>query len=522
MSTLMWSCPCCLRFKFSPEEIEQRYKSLEIDKMLEKDKQALKRQVKLLLLGAGESGKSTFLKQMKIIHGIKFESELVMEYQQIIYQNVIKGMRVLVDARDKLGIPWGDPSNAALGKEMLHQFNAPVLDSRTFIQFWDSLEELVWNHQAAKFNNKHIRGHSKKNKNPLDFTSGMGPACESRKVKLLSGNKVHFSSTKDLHVDNRLRAVTSPTPPLIGGRIRTDSFSHLEPGHHGHSLTGKHVLSVDMFTKDQLNDIFNLAQTFRVYVGKERSVDHILRGKVMASVFYQVSTRTSCSFAAAMQRLGGGVIYMDETSSSVNKGETLENSIAVMAGYADVVVLRHPTPGSVLRASHHCRKPLINAGDGIGEHPSQALLDIFTIREEIGTVNGLTITLVGDLKNGRSPASLKMPSHIVNFVTSKQIPQEEYNSLEEVLPDTDVLYMARIQRERFSSQEEYDKACGHFIVTPQLMTRAKRKMVVLHPLPRVFEMSPEFDTDPRAAYYRQAECGMCVRMAILPMVLGKC
>ncbi|KAJ3643055.1 hypothetical protein Zmor_025793 [Zophobas morio] len=141
MSTLMWSCPCCLRFKFSPEEIEQRYKSLEIDKMLEKDKQALKRQVKLLLLGAGESGKSTFLKQMRIIHGIKFESELVMEYQQIIYQNVIRGMRVLVDARDKLGIPWGDQSNASLGKEML-QLNVPLLDSRTFIQFCPLLSKL--------------------------------------------------------------------------------------------------------------------------------------------------------------------------------------------------------------------------------------------------------------------------------------------------------------------------------------------------------------------------------------------
>ena len=137
----MWSCPCCLRFKFSPEEIEQRYKSLEIDKMLEKDKQALKRQVKLLLLGAGESGKSTFLKQMRIIHGIKFESELVMEYQQIIYQNVIRGMRVLVDARDKLGIPWGDQSNASLGKEML-QLNVPLLDSRTFIQFCPLLSKL--------------------------------------------------------------------------------------------------------------------------------------------------------------------------------------------------------------------------------------------------------------------------------------------------------------------------------------------------------------------------------------------
>ncbi|RZC40808.1 CAD protein [Asbolus verrucosus] len=366
-------------------------------------------------------------------------------------------------------------------------------------------------------------------------------------VELLYGsNKVHFAGANELVVDNRLAVVTSPTPPVIGGRIRTESFSNLEPGHqitthHSHNLFGKHILSVDMFTKDQLNDIFNLAQTFRVYVGKERPVDHILKGKVMASIFYEVSTRTSCSFAAAMQRLGGGVIYMDETSSSVKKGETLEDSVAVMAGYADVVVLRHPTPGSVLRASHHCRKPLINAGDGIGEHPSQALLDIFTIREEIGTVNGLTITLVGDLKNGRtvhslarlltlynvqlryvSPSSLKMPSHITNFVASKGIPQEEYNNLEEVLPDTDVLYMTRIQRERFSSQEEYDKACGHFIVTPQLMTRAKRKMVVLHPLPRVFEISPDFDTDPRAAYFRQAECGMFVRMALLAMVLGKC
>ncbi|EFA10197.1 multifunctional protein r [Tribolium castaneum] len=363
-----------------------------------------------------------------------------------------------------------------------------------------------------------------------------GQTNEIFKKLLSGGGKVHFSATNELHVDSRL-GVTSPTP--VGPRIRTGSFSQMEQMHH--SLANKHILSVDMFTKDQLNDIFNLAQTFRVNVSKERAVDHILKGKVMASIFYEVSTRTSCSFAAAMQRLGGGVIYMDETSSSVKKGETLEDSVAVMAGYADVVVLRHPTPGSVMRASHHCRKPLINAGDGVGEHPSQALLDIFTIREEIGTVNGLTITLVGDLKNGRtvhslarlltlynvqlryvSPPSLKMPSHITSFVASKGIPQNEHSTLEEVLPDTDVLYMTRIQRERFSSQEEYDKACGHFIVTPQLMTRAKRKMVVLHPLPRVFEISPEFDTDPRAAYFRQAECGMYVRMALLAMVLGKC
>lgn len=193
------------------------------------------------------------------------------------------------------------------------------------------------------------------------------------------------------------------------------------------------------------------------------------------------------------------------------------------------------------KASHHCRKPLINAGDGVGEHPTQALLDVFTIREEIGTVNGLTITLVGDLKNGRtvhslarlltlynvqlryvSPPSLKMPKNITDFVKSKDIVQEVYTDLEEALPETDVLYMTRIQRERFASQEEYEEVFGHYIVTPQLMTRAKRKMIVLHPLPRVGEISPEFDTDPRAAYFRQAECGMYVRMALLAMVLGKC
>ncbi|KAF2879128.1 hypothetical protein ILUMI_27035 [Ignelater luminosus] len=360
--------------------------------------------------------------------------------------------------------------------------------------------------------------------------------------------KVHFASgTQGL--DQKVQRTISPLPPVTNlSRLKGDSnpnLTHIPDNAHSHmhihGLAGKHILSVDMFSKEQLNDIFNLAQTFRVYVLKDRPLDHILKGKIMASIFYEVSTRTSCSFAAAMQRLGGKVIHMDESSSSVKKGESLEDSIAVMAGYADVVVLRHPAPGSVRQASHHCRKPLINAGDGIGEHPTQALLDIFTIREEIGTVNGLTITLVGDLKNGRtvhslarlltlynvqlryvSPPNLKMPNHVVQFVASKGIPQEEYSTLESVLPDTDVLYMTRIQRERFETQEEYERACGHFIVTPQLMTSAKRKMVVLHPLPRVFEISPEFDTDPRAAYFRQAECGMYVRMALLAMVLGRC
>lgn len=295
-----------------------------------------------------------------------------------------------------------------------------------------------------------------------------------------------------------------------------------------------------MFSKDQLNELFNLARSYRIFVLKDRPLSHVLKGKVMASVFYEVSTRTSCSFAAAMLRLGGTVIHMDETSSSVKKGETLEDSIAIMAGYSDVVVLRHPQPGAVTRASKSSRKPLINAGDGVGEHPTQALLDVFTIREEIGTVNGLTITMVGDLKHGRtvhslarlltlydvqlkyvSPQGLGMPLEVQEFVAQKGIRQEEVGSLEKVLPETDVLYMTRIQKERFDTEEEYQLACGKFVVTPQVMTLAKRKMVVLHPLPRVFEISPEFDTDPRAAYFRQAECGMYVRMALLAMVLGR-
>ena len=243
-----------------------------------------------------------------------------------------------------------------------------------------------------------------------------------------------------------------------------------------HSLLGKHILSVDMFTKDQLNDIFNLAQILKSRVIKDRPVDDLLKGKIMASVFYEVSTRTSCSFAAAMQRLGGRVVYMDQTSSSVKKGETLEDSIAVMAGYSDMLVLRHPEPGAVGGAAQHCRKPLINAGDGVGEHSSQALLDIFTIREEIGTVNGLTITMVGDLKHGRtvhslarlltlynvtlqyvSPSNLGMPESIVRYVNSKGISQKIMESIEEALPTTDVLYMTRIQKERFASEEEYER-----------------------------------------------------------------
>lgn len=184
--------------------------------------------------------------------------------------------------------------------------------------------------------------------------------------------------------------------------------------------------------------------------------------------------------------------------------------------------------------------PVINAGDGTGEHPTQALLDVFTIREITGRVHGLTITMVGDLKHGRtvhslarlltlyndvnlqyvSPSNLGMPEHITKYLASKGIKQTIFNSIEEALPTTNVLYMTRIQKERFESEEEYNNSCGHFIVTPQLMTKAQKTTIVMHPLPRVFEISKEFDKDPRAVYFTQAEYGVYVRMAILTMILG--
>lgn len=344
---------------------------------------------------------------------------------------------------------------------------------------------------------------------------------------------VHFSQ------EPGMRSM-SPVTHLHGTRQRCDSASNYYAQQtRPRGLYGKSVLSVDMFNKETLNDIFNLAQFMKTAVSKGRCLDDVLRGKVMASIFYEVSTRTSCSFAAAMQRLGGSVIHTDATSSSAKKGETLDDSVAIMAGYADIIVLRHPEPGAVARSVRLCRKPIINAGDGVGEHPTQALLDIFTIREEIGTVNGLTITMVGDLKNGRtvhslarlltlydvqlryvSPPKLAMPKHITDYLNSKGISQKIYHNLDDVLMDTHVLYMTRIQKERFESEEEYEKASGLLVVTPQLMTKARKRMVVMHPLPRVDEISLDFDSDPRAAYFRQAEYGMYVRMALLAMVSG--
>ena len=305
---------------------------------------------------------------------------------------------------------------------------------------------------------------------------------------------------------------------------------------------GKDIISVKQFKREDLEYIFGVAHEMRGMVERVGTFD-LLKGKILANLFYEPSTRTSSSFTAAMERLGGSVIPINEVKySSVSKGESLPDTIRTLECYADVIVLRHPETGSAAIAAKAARKPVINAGDGVGEHPTQALLDKFTIFEELGAgqIDGMTVTMLGDLKYGRtvhslarllslynvkinyvSPEILRMPKEVMNEVGEKGIPQAEYDSLETILPEADVLYVTRVQKERFEDPAEYEKVKGAYVIDPIIMKAAKQEMIVMHPLPRVGEISVDFDDDPRAAYFRQMEYGLYVRMALLAMVLGK-
>ncbi len=302
---------------------------------------------------------------------------------------------------------------------------------------------------------------------------------------------------------------------------------------------GKDILSVRQFSRADLEYIFDVAHEMSVMVNHVGTFD-LLKGKILANLFYEPSTRTSSSFTSAMERLGGSVIPINEVHySSVAKGESLPDTVRSLECYADVIVLRHPETGSAELAARYARKPVINAGDGIGEHPTQALLDIFTIREELEQIDGLTVTMLGDLKYGRtvhslarllslynvrlnyiSPEILRMPEEIIAELPGT-MPQAEYRELEAVLEETDVLYVTRVQKERFASEAEYEQVRGSYVIDMPLLKRAKEHMIVMHPLPRVGEISMDVDDDPRAAYFRQMEYGLYVRMALLAMVLGK-
>lgn len=303
---------------------------------------------------------------------------------------------------------------------------------------------------------------------------------------------------------------------------------------------GKDIISVKQFSREDLEYIFGVAHEMREMVERVGSFD-LLKGKILANLFYEPSTRTSSSFTSAMERLGGSVIPINEVRySSVSKGESLPDTVRTLECYADLIVLRHPEVGASALAAKYARKPIINAGDGVGEHPTQALLDLFTIVSELGQVDGLTVTMLGDLKYGRtvhslarllslyrvrinyvSPDILRMPPEILTELTANGSEGSEHTDLEAVLPSTDVLYVTRVQKERFEDPNVYENVRGAYVITPETLLRARERMIVMHPLPRVGEISMDVDEDPRAAYFRQMEYGLYVRMALLAMVLGK-
>jgi aspartate carbamoyltransferase catalytic subunit len=310
----------------------------------------------------------------------------------------------------------------------------------------------------------------------------------------------------------------------------------------GNPFVGQHIVSVEQFAPEKIDYLFNITRQMREMVRNVGATD-ILKGKVLANLFYEPSTRTSSSFTAAMERLGGSVIPINEVHySSVAKGENLPDTVRTLACYADVIVLRHPEVGSARLASEYSPVPVINAGDGPGEHPTQALLDLFTIVDKLGKVEGKHIVMVGDLKYGRtvhslakllathdrvkitfvSPKELGMPSEILFRLREKRVSFQEAEELEPVIPTADVIYLTRVQKERFGNQEEYEKVRGRYVITPEILASAKEEMILMHPLPRVYELDMAVDRDPRAVYIKeQMENGMFVRMALLAAVLGK-
>ncbi|MCB0047522.1 MAG: aspartate carbamoyltransferase [Caldilineaceae bacterium] len=303
---------------------------------------------------------------------------------------------------------------------------------------------------------------------------------------------------------------------------------------------GQDIISVSQFDRDKLDYIYRVAHEMRVLVERFGSAD-LLQGKILANLFYEPSTRTSSSFMAAMLRLGGQIIPINNVQySSVTKGESLPDTVRTLESYADIIVLRHPEVGSAATAAHYASKPVINAGDGVGEHPTQALLDQFTILEELGRVDDLKIVMVGDLRYGRtvhsltkllvnygvefafvSPEILRMPDDVLDVVRQSGHAYTELDDVHNVIGDADVLYVTRVQKERFTDLAQYDRVRDHYIIDEELMALAKPEMCVMHPLPRVNEISYAVDDDPRAAYFRQMRNGMYIRMALLASVLGK-
>ncbi len=300
----------------------------------------------------------------------------------------------------------------------------------------------------------------------------------------------------------------------------------------------RHLMSPLDFTVEELDKLFNLANDIET---NPKKYAHACDGKKLATCFYEPSTRTRLSFEAAMINLGGSVLgFSDANSCSASKGESVSDTIRMISCYADICAMRHPKEGAPMVAASKSRIPVVNAGDGGHQHPTQTLTDLLTIRSLKGRLNNFTIGLCGDLKFGRtvhslihalerydnisfvfiSPEELKIPEYIIEMLKEKNIPYKEVIRLEDVMPELDILYMSRVQRERFFNEEDYVRLKDFYILNKEKMALGKEDMLVLHPLPRVNEISVEVDEDPRAAYFKQVQYGVYARMALILTLLN--
>ncbi|MCI9061263.1 MULTISPECIES: aspartate carbamoyltransferase [Romboutsia] len=303
-------------------------------------------------------------------------------------------------------------------------------------------------------------------------------------------------------------------------------------------LKGRNLIQPEDFSVEEINQILSLSQNI---IENPSKYSRVCEGKLLATLFYEPSTRTRLSFESAMYRLGGSVVgFSEPNSSSVSKGESLGDTIRTVSCYADVIVMRHPVAGSAEEAAKYTEIPFINAGDGGNQHPTQTLTDLLTIKSLKGNLDNHTIGLCGDLKNGRtvhslvkamsrykgtkfifiSPDELKMPKYIKEAIQEQGHAYYETNNLDEVIGSLDILYMTRVQRERFENQEQYEKLKNYYILNKSKMQNAREDMLVMHPLPRVNEIDVEIDFDERAVYFKQAKYGMFVRMALIMKLLG--
>ena len=299
---------------------------------------------------------------------------------------------------------------------------------------------------------------------------------------------------------------------------------------------GRDIISIKDFSREEINYVFKVAKSMETVALKG---SQMLRGKILATLFYEASTRTRLSFESAMQRLGGSTIGFAEAEiASVRKGENLADTIRTVENYADVIALRHPLEGAARLAAEFSRVPILNGGSGAEEHPTQALLDLYTMVKEKGKIDGLKIALAGDLRYGRtvhslayalslydielflvSPETLRMRREVLQTI-KERIPVSERTSLEKIVPLVDVLYVTRIQKERFPDPAEYAKVKGSYRVDLQSLSEARKDLIILHPLPRIDEIAAEVDETPYARYFQQVGNGIVVRMALLALILG--